>query len=88
MISNTEIESKDVRRAEDMHGYNVAKLRGTFKRAKHRSIPLAKSIVAKALIEKHKDIRIFIDIMFVNNILFLYTLSEGATFRTATFLLS
>ena len=87
-IRNTELVSKDVRRAKNIHGYNIAKLRGIFKRSKSSGVSPSNFEVPKSLIEEHKRVRVFIDIMHVNNLLFLHTVSEGIIFRIATLLLS
>ena len=54
-----------------MHRYKIAKLRGTFKRAKSKSVLPFEFTILRLLIIKHKNIRIYIDIMLKNNISFL-----------------
>ena len=87
-IRNTELVLKDARRAENIHRYKVARLRGTFKRSKSSCVSPSDFEVPRALIEKYERVRVFLDIMCVSNLLFLYTVSKRIIFRTATLLLS
>ena len=70
-----------------MHGYNIAKLRGTFKRAMSRSVSPSNFVVPRSLIEEDNKVRAFMDVIFINNLPFSYSILEGVTFRIATFLL-
>ena len=65
-----------MRRVENIHGYNIAKLRGIFKRAKSSCVSSSDFEVPRLLIKEYKRVKVFIDTMFVNNLLFLHTISE------------
>ena len=75
---------QDARRAEAIHRKEVAKLRSSFVRSKTKSTRPKRMKVPREIVEKHKRVRLFIDIMFVNRILFLYTISKELKFRMST----
>ena len=83
-ILNCPFTAKDDEIAHDIFGQDVATIRGRRLRAPQTLIPrLALVDVPHELKCIHKDVRLFIDIMYVNKILFLHTISETLGVRTS-----
>ena len=83
-IRNTPTTSKDARRAENMHGKEVVRLRSLSVRSKSRYVKPTQTEVPRELLTVNQNIRLFIDIMHVNVVPFLHTISEGIKFRTSS----
>ena len=82
MLQNCPVSRQDIATAEDIFGPNLGSLKG--KTVRHRS-KRADSLVADVpydIIKAHKDVTVCFDIMFVNKIAFLVTVSRSLRFGT------
>jgi len=70
--------------AHDIFGPDVATIRGRSLRPSQHKIPLLNLIdVPKELRAIYKNVRLFIDVLYVNRIPFLHTISETLGVRTS-----
>ena len=83
-IRNTPTTSKDSRRAENMHSKEVVRLRSLSVRSKSRYVNPTQTEVPRELLIVNQSIRLFIDIMHVNSVPFLHTISAGVKFRSSS----
>ena len=82
MIKNCPVTEEDVVIAEKIFGKDIAALKG--KTTCTSPIPVTTDVVAipKALKQQHCKIELCVDIMFVQNIPFLTTISKQICYRT------
>ena len=58
----------------------------SYVRSKAKNTRPKRMIVPHKIVEKHKRVRLFVNIMFVNRIPFLHAISEELKFRTSTYM--
>ena len=87
-IANCPITLDDVDIAEQIYGPDVASLKGKTTRRKPAPVVHDQVTIPKELVEKHKNVILCLDALFVNKIPFLTTISKNIKYRTAHFLKS
>ena len=77
LIANLPISGADIAAAEHIFGPNLGALKG--KTTKRASVPVEGSIngVPASIMERHQQVTLAMDIMFVNKIPFLMTVSQN-----------
>jgi len=82
-IQNCPVTTEDIEIAEQVYGKDIGSLKG--KTVRSKPLPVIKDYVTipKELVIKHENIELAMDIMFVNNIPFLTTISKHIMYRTA-----
>ena len=85
MVKGLPITRQDVKLAEKIYGPNVYALKGktTNRKVDHVVAPITN--IPKQLLKKYKNVTLCIDVMFVNNIKFLLTVSQHIDFVTAQY---
>ena len=88
LVKGLPITRKDVKRAEEIYGPNVYALKGKTMNRKvdHVVAPITK--IPKKILKEYKNITLCIDVMFINGIKFLLTVSQNIDFITAQYVLS
>ena len=83
MINNCPVTFEDVMRPEIINGPSVQALKG--KTVRKKPSPVVKDYVAvpHAIIEENRNITLSVDVMFVNRIPFLTSISRHLKFTTA-----
>jgi hypothetical protein len=83
LIQNMPVTHDDIHATEDIFGFNLGSLKG--KTVSHPSVPVMGKIdgVPLEIKKKYQLITLAMDIMFVNKIPFLLTISHGLHFGTA-----
>ena len=69
--------------AEDILGTNVDSLRGKQVRHGGKHVVIEQQDVSRTIMDRYHNVTLCIDIMFVNKIAFLVTISRGIKFGTA-----
>ena len=84
-MDDCDVTSKDSRRAKLIHGKDAVKLRGKLTRSSQTAAatPVATK-VPSTLISTCRNVRLFIDVMHVNEVAFLHATSEWIDFRVST----
>ena len=85
-IANCPITLDDVDITEKIYGPDVASLKGKTTRRKPAPVVNDQVQIPQELVDKHKDIVLCMDVIFVNQIPFLVTISKNLKYRTATLL--
>jgi hypothetical protein len=88
MLRNCPVSRNDIMTAEDIFGPNLGSLKGKTVRSKNAHVPSLVADVPYHIIKLHKDVTVCFDIMFVNKIAFLITVSRNIRFGTTERLLS
>ena len=88
LLLNCPITPKDVLAAEDIFGPNLGSLKGKTVRRSHATTDTPTVAIPPAIYERYKNVTLAIDIMFVNKIPFLVTISLGIGFGTVQHLRS
>ena len=85
-IQNCPVMDKDCDIAIQIHGKDIACLKGRSTRSK--PTPAVDDVVAipKHLLYLHKNVHLFFDIMCINGLPFLMSISKHPYYRTATYL--
>ena len=85
LVKGLPITRKDVKRAEEIYGPNVYALKGKTMNRKvdHVVAPITK--IPKKILKEYKNITLCIDVMFINGIKFLLTVSQNIDFVTAQY---
>ena len=88
MVKDLPITRQDVKLAEEIYGPNIyaIKEKTVNKKVDHIIAPITN--IAKQILKEYKNITLFIDIIFVNGIKFLFTVSRHIDFITAQHVLS
>ena len=76
-IRNCPIERRHIQAADDIYGPNVGALRGKTPRQVTEHVTANVDPVPPEILALHRDIVLAIDIMFINKIAFLITISRG-----------
>ena len=86
-LTHINVTLKDARRSELINGKEVVKLTGKATRLSQvsREAPVVIEI-PRELINTRKNMRLFVDVIYMNKIPFLHTISKNADFRTLSYL--
>ena len=87
-LRNCPITREDIMAAEDILGTNLGSLKGKTVRSNGEHVSFSKQIIPPDILLKYKDVTLAMDIMFVNKLPFLLTLSRDIKFGTVEYLLS
>jgi hypothetical protein len=82
MLQNCPITKSDIATAEDIFGPNLGSIKGKTVRRKNGHVPSLVADIPYHIIKAHKDVALSFDIMFVNKIAFLVTVSRSLRFGT------
>ena len=82
MLQNCPVTREDIAAAEDIFGPNLGSLKGKTVRHKNNRVDSLVADVPYDIIKVHKDVTLCFDIMFVNKIAFLVTVSRSLRFGT------
>jgi hypothetical protein len=88
MLQNCPVSRGDIMAAEDIFGPNLGSLKGKTVRHKNIHVPSLVADVPYEIIRAHRDVTLCFDIMFVNRIAFLVTVSRSIRFGTTERLVS
>jgi len=88
MLRNCPVTKADILAAEDIFGPNLGSLKGKTGRTKSDHVPSLVADLPYNIIKTHRNVILGFDIMFVNKIAFLVTISRNVKFGTITFLTS
>jgi hypothetical protein len=85
-IKNLPITLEDIKTSEIIFGQGIGSLKG--KTVRKKPLPVASNYIEipKELINNHHDVTLCIDIMNINGLAFLTTISRKIMYRTAEFL--
>jgi len=84
MIKNNPVTIEDINIAEAIYGKDVSSLQGKSTRRKPEVVRSDLIEIPKQLIERNQNIELCIDVMHVNKIPFLVSISKNIMFRTAS----
>jgi len=82
MLRNCPISKADIAAAEDIFGPNLGWLKGKTVRRNNDHVPSLVANVPYDIIKLYKDVSLSFDIMFVNKIAFVVTVSQHIRFGT------
>ena len=85
-LLNNPVRVEDVDIMEKIYGKDLASLKGKTTRSKHVKETARIVPIPAVLLEENKDVLLYADIMYVNGLTFLTTISEKIQFRTANYL--
>ena len=82
MIQNSPVSEEDVKVAEKIYGKDISTLKGKSTRTK--PVPKVNDVIEipKALLRKHQNVKLCADIMYIQNMPFLTTISKNIAYRT------
>ena len=85
-VKNCPITVDDINLAKKIFGADIASLKGKLKRQK--PIPVVSEIIEipKELLQRQKHVDLCFDIMYVNGLTFLTTVSKHILYRTSFFI--
>ena len=83
MIPNCPINKADILRADDIFGTNIGSLQGKTVRKKSKRIITTIHELPTEIIKRHGNVTIEADVMYVNGIPFVVTMSRHIHFCTA-----
>ena len=81
-LANCPITRADIIAAKDILGPNLGSLKGKTARHPNEHVPGWTEAVPHEIMSLHKNVTLCIDIMFINKITFLVTISHNLKFRT------
>ena len=86
MIRNCPVTEEDINIAEKIFGKDISTLKG--KSVRTTPVPVVKDYIKipKAIMEKHQDVELCADIMFIQGLAFLTTISKRIKYRTIEFI--
>ena len=83
LIHNCPVTTEDARRALTIYGPDVSALKGKTTKHKGTAHPQVKPITLPThILENHKDVTLFVDILYVQGIPFVHTISKKLKLRT------
>ena len=82
LILNCPVNVSDVARAEIFYGKDIHALKGKTTRSKPKQVVIDYMEIPKNILESNKNITLSIDIMYVNKIPFVTTISRNVKFTT------
>ena len=86
-MTHADVTLKDARRGQLIHSKDMVKLREKATRPdKTRGETPVVIEVPRELVNIYRNIRLFVDVMNMNKVAFLYTISENINFRTSSYL--
>jgi hypothetical protein len=85
-IKNLPITVDDIKTAEMIFGEDIGILKG--KSVRHKALPVSSDYVEvpKELINNHQDVTLCVDIMNINGLSFITTISRNIIYRTTEFI--
>jgi hypothetical protein len=83
LLKNCLVTTEDIMAAEDILGTNVQSLRGKQVRRDGKHIVIERQDMPRTIMDQYRNVTLCVDIMFVNEIAFLVTISRGIKFGTA-----
>jgi hypothetical protein len=83
LLQNCPVTKMDIMNAEDILGPNVGSLKGKTVRRSGLPVRTAYKAVPRGIMANYRDVTLCVDIMFVNKIPFLVTISRNIKFGTA-----
>ena len=75
---------QDILRAEDIFGPNIGLIKGRTTHTKQKHVQVDLKDIPQELIEKHGEVTLAIDVMFINKIPFIMTTSCNIQFEAIT----
>ncbi len=85
MITNCPVSPDAVINANRIIGPNLARVRGCTRRRPPESVTMNHIQIPKALLERHQRVILAVDVMFVNGVPFLASVSKGLNLVTAEY---
>lgn len=82
-LRNCDINSQDVRNAHNIFGPDVGSLRGKTVRRSEPHVELIQRPIPHGILERHKEVTICFDVMYVSGMPFLVSTSRFIKFHTA-----
>ena len=86
LIKNCDLNSDDVRAANDIFGKDIMSLKGKTTHSKSKHVPNNKVIIPPSILDRHQNVTICIDIMKVNRIPFFISIARNIQFISAEFI--
>jgi hypothetical protein len=83
LIRNCPVTPEDAKRALLIYGPDIATLKGKTVKRQNRGIPNYQAVqIPDPIIDKYRDLRLFIDIFWVHGSPYFHTISQWIKFRT------